>query len=147
VTAPVAGRRDAPHRGAEASGKGAPSRVVVLAEDLIWASRLTSLVTSAGAESTHARTEGELDRDLSSAGGVIVDLTARNYDAVAAIERSVAAGRRVICLGPHEDEALRARALAAGAARVYTYNQVHTHGSTLIGRWVAGVLPNQAARE
>lgn len=111
-------------------------RVVVLAEDLIWASRLTSLVKSAGAEATHAKTAPELDRDLVSADGAIVDLTARNYDPVAAIERSRQADREVICVGPHEDVALRRRASAAGAARVLTYNQLHTHGPTLIGRWL-----------
>jgi hypothetical protein len=113
-------------------------RVVVLAEDLIWASRLTSLVKSAGAQATHAKTAGDLDRDLVSAGGAIVDLTARTYDPVAAIERSRRADREVICIGPHEDLALRRRAIAAGAARVLTYNQVHRHGPTLIGRWLGG---------
>jgi hypothetical protein len=111
-------------------------RVVVLAEDLIWASRLTSLVKRAGAEATHATTASELDRDLVSAAGAIVDLTARNYDPVAAIERSRQAKREVICVGPHEDVALRRRAFAAGAMRVLTYNQVHSHGPTLIGRWL-----------
>jgi hypothetical protein len=114
--------------------------VVVLAEDLIWASRLTSLVKQAGAEATHARTARELDRDLAFAEGAIVDLTARNYDPVAAVERSRQAGRGVICIGPHEDVALRRRAIAAGATRVFTYNQVHTHGPALIGRWLGRLV-------
>jgi hypothetical protein len=138
VTAPQAEARGEP----EPRGESEPrrelriGRVVVLAEDLIWASRLTSLVKSAGAEATHARTARELDRDLVSADAAIVDLTARNYDPVAAIERSRHANREVICVGPHEDISLRRRAFAAGAARVLTYNQLHTHGPTLIGRWV-----------
>jgi DNA-binding response OmpR family regulator len=111
-------------------------RVVVLADDLIWGSRLTSLVKSAGAEASHATKAQELDRQLATADGVIVDLTARSYDAIAAIESSRLAEREVICIGPHEDLELRKRAIAAGAVRVLTYNQVHMHGPTVIGRWL-----------
>jgi DNA-binding NtrC family response regulator len=111
-------------------------RVVVLADDLIWGSRLISLVKSAGAEASHAKNAQELDRQLVAVDGVIVDLTARTYDPVDAIERSRMADREVICVGPHEDIELRRRAIAAGALRVLTYNQVHTHGLMVIGRWL-----------
>ena len=111
-------------------------RVVVLADDLIWASRLTSLVKSAGAQASHAKSGQELDRHLADVDGAIVDLTARNYDPRAAVERGSSAKLEVICIGPHEDVELRRRAIAAGAVRVLTYNQVHTHGPTVIGRWL-----------
>jgi DNA-binding NtrC family response regulator len=111
-------------------------RVVVLADDLIWGSRLTSLVKSAGAEASHAKNAQELDREIAATDAVMVDLTARNYDPIAAIERSRTAQREVICVGPHEDVELRRRAIAAGAVRVLTYNQVHTHGPTVIRRWL-----------
>ena len=112
-------------------------RVVVLADDLIWGSRLTSLVKSAGAEVSHARSAPELERQLATADGVIIDLTARSYDPLAAIKRSRLAEREVICVGPHEDIELRRNAMAAGAVRVLTYNQVHTHGPAVISRWLA----------
>jgi CheY-like chemotaxis protein len=112
------------------------ARVVVLADDLIWGSRLTSLVKSAGARARHVKSVEELDREIAATDAVMVDLTARNYDPIAAIERCRTAEREVICVGPHEDAELRRRALAAGAVRVLTYNQVHTHGPTVIGRWL-----------
>jgi DNA-binding NtrC family response regulator len=111
-------------------------RVVVLADDLIWGSRLTSLVNSAGARARHVKSMEELDREIAATDAVMVDLTARNYDPIAAIERSRSLEREVICVGPHEDLDLRRRAIAAGAVRVLTYNKVHTHGPTVIGRWL-----------
>jgi DNA-binding NtrC family response regulator len=119
-------------------------RVVVVADDLIWGSRLTALVKSAGAQAIQARNAAELGRQLGSADGVIVDLTARSYDPIAAIENSRAAHRHVLSVGPHEDVELRRRAIAAGAVRVLTYNQVHTHGPTVIGRWLGSEWPNRS---
>ena len=49
---------------------------------------------------------------------MIVDLTARAYDGIAAIAEAHAAGRPVLAVGQHDDVALRRQALAAGADRV-----------------------------
>jgi hypothetical protein len=122
-------------------------RVVVLAQDLIWATRLVSLVEAAGGHGKHARTMPEFDREAAAAARAIVDLTARNYDPIAAIERGTAAGLEVIGVGQHDDVSLRRRALAAGAARVLTYNQMHRRGAALVGDWLARVDTAPAARD
>ena len=120
-------------------------RVVVLAEDLIWGTRLVRLVQAAGGEAKQAKTLRELDAALVSADHALVDLTARRYDGLAAVERAASQGVHVACVGQHEDVALRGRALAAGASRVFTYNQLHSHGPTLIARWLRPPLPAEAA--
>ncbi len=111
--------------------------VVVLAQDLIWATRLTSLVNAAGGHARQARTLGELERAARSVHGAIVDLTASSYDPIAAVESATSAELDVICVGQHEEVALRRRALAAGASRVLTYNQLHRRGSDLVAAWLA----------
>lgn len=120
--------------------------MVVLAQDLIWATRLVSLVQAAGGDGTHARTMPEFDREAGGADGAIVDLSARSYDPVAAIERGVAAGLEVIGVGQHDELSLRRRALAAGATRVVTYNQMHRRGAALLGDWLARVDTASARR-
>ena len=67
----------------------------------------------------------------------IVDLTARAYDGIAAIAASRAAGRPVIAVGQHDDREARARALAAGAGRVYAYRRLFEDGQHQIGAWLA----------
>ncbi len=111
-------------------------RVVVLADDLIWQTRLAGFVQAVGAEPARAKTGGELDRDLVGADAVVVDLTASNYDPIEAIERSVQAGRRVLAVGQHDDLALRRRALAAGAERVYAYRKLFEDGPATLAGWL-----------
>ena len=68
---------------------------------------------------------------------VIVDLTARAYDGVEAIIVAHAAGRPVLAVGQHDDIALRKRALAAGADRVYAYRKLFEHGPATLAAWIA----------
>lgn len=112
--------------------------VVVLAEDLIWATRLSSLLERSGADVRKAKAAQDLDAAIAGADRLIVDLTARAYDPFQAIQSAARAGLDVACVGQHEDVALRKHALAAGAKRVWTYNQLHSHGPTVIGRWLSG---------
>ena len=112
-------------------------RVVVLADDLIWATRLIDHVRAAGAEPVAARDPAGLDRALPGAGCLLVDLTARAYDGVAAIERGRAAGARVLAVGQHDDLALRKRALAAGAERVLAYRKLFEDGPATLSAWLA----------
>jgi DNA-binding NarL/FixJ family response regulator len=101
--------------------------VRVVADDLIWASRLDAAVRRAGA--TPVRAGGE---------ATIVDLNGRGYDGVPAVELAAAGGGTVIAVAEHDDTATRRRALTAGARRVFSYNKMFTDGPQIVADLVAG---------
>jgi DNA-binding NarL/FixJ family response regulator len=121
--------------------EAAPSlrTVIVLADDLIWATRLSDAIVAAGALARRVRTLADLDRLLAPDGDglAIVDLTARAYDGVEAIRTATAAGARVVAVGQHDDVALRKAALAAGAERVFTYRALFEDGAQTLAAWLA----------
>jgi DNA-binding NarL/FixJ family response regulator len=109
----------------------------VLADDLIWASRLTAAIERAGATPVSlARLEPPDDLR-----GALVDLGGRAYDGVEQVASLAAADIPVVAVGQHEDLELRRRALAAGARRVFSYNHVFRHGAQV----VAGLLDARRA--
>jgi len=110
--------------------------VAILADDLIWSTRLADAVRGAGGQPKVLRRLADLVAD--DARHVIVDLTARAYDGVAAIRTVTAAGATVVAVGQHDDAPLRQAALAAGASRVFTYRALFEDGPRLLGRWLAG---------
>jgi hypothetical protein len=101
--------------------------VRVVADDLIWASRLRAAVEKAGA--TPVPSGGD---------AAVIDLNGRTYDGVTAVADAVATGVPTIAVGQHEDLALRRRALAAGARRVYSYNKMHSDGPRLVAALLEG---------
>jgi hypothetical protein len=109
--------------------------VLVLADDLIWATRLADAVAAAGGRARRARRLDGLD--AAGASHAIVDLTARAYDGVAAVRAVAGAGVRVVAVGQHDDVALRQAAKAAGAERVYTYRALFEDGPRTLGRWLS----------
>lgn len=111
--------------------------VLVVADDLIWADRLARVVRAIDATPAQARTAPELDRELACADAVVVDLGGRNYAPIEAVERSARSGRRVLAVGPHDDVALRKRALAAGAERVLAYRKLFEDGPAVLRAWLA----------
>jgi DNA-binding response OmpR family regulator len=113
------------------------TRIAILAQDLIWSDRLARAVEAAGAEPARAKTAPEFDRALAGADLAIIDMTASAYDALAAIERARSTGTRVIAVGQHDDLALRKRALARGAERVYAYRKLFEDGPATIAAWLA----------
>jgi DNA-binding NarL/FixJ family response regulator len=120
--------------------------VTVVADDLIWATRLGSIVRAAGARATVVGSAERLAEALAggaagAAGAVIVDLATRRSDPVAAIEAAVRAGRPVVAVGAHEDLAARKRALAAGALRVYAYSKLFEDGPRTIAAWLDLPIP------
>ena len=115
----------------------AKARVIVLADDLIWSTRLVDHVRSTGAEPIATRGLEGLERELPAADAVIVDLTARAYDGVAAIAAAARAGRPVLAVGQHDDHALRKQAIAAGAQRVYAYRKLFEDGPATLEAWLA----------
>ncbi len=116
----------------------AAPNVAILADDLIWASRLSDAVATAGGAPHRIRRATDLEA-LIAAGSrlVVVDLTARAYDGVAAIATAVQAGARVLAVGQHDDRDLRDRALAAGAERVFPYRRLFESGAAVLGAWLA----------
>ncbi len=128
--------------GTNVAGGPAPAgdgrSVVVLADDLIWATRLVDGVLATGASGRRARRIDDLERLVADgAGFVIVDLTARAYDGVEAVRAAAATGARVIAVGQHDDLELRRAATAAGAERVFTYRALFEDGPRTIAAWLA----------
>ncbi len=112
-------------------------RIAILAQDLIWQDRLARSVEAVGAEPVRAKTAPEFDRALVNADFAIVDMTARAYDPLVAIERAVLAGARVLAVGQHDDVAARKRALARGADRVLAYRKLFEDGPATVQAWIA----------
>jgi DNA-binding response OmpR family regulator len=114
--------------------------VAILADDLIWATRLSDAVSSAGGVPRRVRRLDDLDALLAHEPTrfVIVDLTARAYNGVEAIRTAAAGGARVVAVGQHDDVATRKAALAAGAERVYAYRKLFEDGPRTLGAWLAG---------
>jgi DNA-binding response OmpR family regulator len=120
------------------------TRVLVLADDLIWSTRLIDQVRAAGADGAPVRTLAALSQALPAADAVIVDLTARAYDGVVAVRRAADAGRRVLAVGQHDDTPLRKRALEAGADKVLAYRKLFEDGPDTIAAWLATPAPAPA---
>ena len=114
-------------------------RVLVLADDLIWSTRLTGHVRSAGATPEPVRTAAAFTTALAGpdVAGAIIDLTSRAYDGLAAIASARDAGVPVLAMGQHDDHVLRRDALAVGADRVLAYRKLFDDGPATIARWLA----------
>jgi DNA-binding response OmpR family regulator len=114
--------------------------VAILADDLIWATRLSDAVSAAGGVPKRLRRLGDLEALLADGAlpFAIVDLTARAYDGVEAIRIAAARGTRVVAVGQHDDVTMRKAALAAGAQRVYAYRKLFEDGPRTLGAWLAG---------
>lgn len=120
----------------DAPSTGATRTVAILADDLIWSTRLSDALRAAGAKPRTLRRLEDLEG--LAASDVVIDLTARAYDGVAAVRLATAAGRRVVAVGQHDDAALRKAALEAGASRVFTYRALFEDGPRLLGHWLRG---------
>jgi CheY-like chemotaxis protein len=119
--------------------------VAILADDLIWASRLADATVAAGAEARRVRRVADLQPALdTNIGLVVVDLTARAYDGVEAVRAAVARGARVLAVGQHDDHELRRRALDAGAERVLAYRKLFEDGPGTIRAWLERVPASRA---
>jgi hypothetical protein len=120
--------------------------VIVLADDLIWASRLAGHLRALGAEPLRVRSTAGFEAALAAgtARRAVVDLTSISYDGVAAAARAHAEGLRVIVVGQHDDRALRSAARAAGAERVFSYRQLFEKGRSALAAWlgVPGSAPS-----
>lgn len=112
--------------------------MAVLADDLIWATRLADALSAAGARPVRVRRLENLAAALEGdATHAVIDLTARAYDGVAAVRLATGTGARVIAVGQHDDRELRRSALEAGAERVFAYRALFEDGPRLLGAWLA----------
>ena len=114
-------------------------RVAILADDLIWGTRLADAVRRAGGEAMPVRNPAALPGALVAADGCLVDLTARAYDGLAALAEAAAAGAPAGAAGEHDDADARRAARAAGASKVYAYRTLFEHGDRELGAWIAGL--------
>lgn len=115
--------------------------VAVLADDLIWATRLAHAVEAAGSVAVPVRDAAGLERVAAEVDAVVIDLTARGYDGIDAVSKAAGAGRRVLVVGQHDDRMLRQRALDAGADRALAYRALAERGGPLIASWLAEASP------
>ena len=110
--------------------------VRVVADDLIWRSRLVAAVGRAGATPVGAGGVAEF---------VVVDLNGRGYDGIAAVEAAATGGATVIAVAQHEDSETRRRALTAGARRVFSYQKMFSDGPQVVADLIAGRYAAPAA--
>jgi hypothetical protein len=124
-------------------GEGSPlpraPRIAVLADDLIWATRLLDGVRRVGGAPVPLRSLPAFQAALPDADAAIVDLTARAYDGIEALRAASDAGVPSIAVGQHDDAPLRRAARSAGAARVHAYRALFEHGDRELGAWLAGL--------
>jgi DNA-binding NarL/FixJ family response regulator len=124
-------------------GTSGAARVAVLADDLIWATRLAEHLRTAGASPVPCRTSAQLEAALAAAtpeasvDAVVIDLTARAYDGIEAVRSAASTGRPVLAVGQHDDHELRRRAIEAGAGKVFAYRRLADDGATVLALWLA----------
>ena len=116
-------------------------RLLVLADDLIWATRLEGQGRTLGADVQRFTTPAPLLAALAANSAttsdlVAIDATARAYDAEAAVRAVVATGARVLALVQHDDPEGRASLIAAGATRAMPYRALFERGHGIL----AGLL-------
>jgi hypothetical protein len=128
------------------TGDSGGPRVVVLADDLIWQTRLASVLESLGAKADRTRTAADFEAAIKGVAFAIVDLTARAYQPVPSIELAHAAGLRVLCVGQHDDLAQRKAALEAGAERVFAYRKLFEDGPATLQAWLESDRPARDVR-
>ena len=116
-------------------------RLLVLADDLIWATRLEGQGHTFGADVQRFTSPALLVAALAAHPAtptdlVAIDATARAYDAEAAVRAVAATGARVLALVQHDDPAGRASLIAAGAVRAMPYRALFERGHAIL----AGLL-------
>jgi DNA-binding response OmpR family regulator len=127
----------------EAPAAAATRSIIIVADDLIWASRLRAAVERTKARPTVVQGIPQLEAALAddgNAGATLVDLNGRSYDGVEAVRTANLAGHAVLAVGQHEDLAIRKRALEAGARRVLSYNKLFNDGPAVVAALLDGTL-------
>lgn len=132
--------------------------VLVVADDLIWASRLVAAVQHAGATPVRIGSDQEVrmaievmsleepapdfedEEPFARPVAAIVDLFGHRYDGVDAVKGLRQAGLPVLAVSQHDDLETRRMALEAGALRVFSYNKFFSDGPSLVTRFLTAPL-------
>ena len=114
-------------------------QVVVLADDLIWQTRLVGTLREVDAQPFAVRDLAAFADQLEAADAAIVDLTSLGYDPIAALRVAAGAGVPSLAVGQHDDMATRKEALDAGARRVFAYRKLFEDGPRTLARWLESV--------
>ena len=112
-------------------------RLLVLADDLIWSTRLEGQGRTLGATVQRFTTTQPLMTALAAEPAtptdlVAIDATARAYDPEAAVRAVAATGARVLALVQHDDPEGRASLIAAGAVRAMPYRALFERGHAIL---------------
>jgi hypothetical protein len=117
----------------------------ILADDLIWATRLAGQGRTLGA--TVVTLNGISDLEALVARGPVgghdlfaIDTTARGFEPKAAVRAAAGAGR-TLALAQHDDPALRAALLEAGALRVMPYRALFERGHAILAELLGLPIP------
>jgi DNA-binding NarL/FixJ family response regulator len=121
-------------------------RLFVLADDLIWATRIEGQGRTLGAlVERHSTLEGLTAALAGSTAAphdlVAIDATSRSYAPADAVARATAAGWRVLALVQHDDPATRAALIAAGAARAMPYRALFERGHAILAEMLDLPVP------
>jgi len=121
-------------------------RLFVLADDLIWATRIEGQGRTLGAlVERHSTLEGLTSALAGSTAAphdlVAIDATSRSYAPADAVARATAAGWRVLALVQHDDPTTRAALIAAGAARAMPYRALFERGHAILAEMLDLPVP------
>ena len=115
----------------------------------MWSTRITESIRRAGGSAVRLGSVEELAVAIEAydlgeeptLGGAVIDLNARRFDAVEAIEQVHRARLPVIAVAQHDDQVTRKRALKAGASRVFSYDKFFREGTRLVDDWLVPGAP------
>ena len=117
----------------------------ILADDLIWATRLAGQGRTLGAAVVTLNGISDLQAlvvrgPLSDHDLIAIDTTARGFEPESAV-RAAASACRTLALAQHDDPSLRAALLEAGALRVMPYRALFERGHAILAELLGLPIP------
>ncbi len=120
------------------------ARVVALVPDLLFGSKVVSMLEAAGHEVTLTGQEDDARGEIEFADVLVVDLTTDAIDGIMLVDSMAAggelAGRRTLGFYSHVEPAVRERAERAGFDLVVPRSRMAREGAELVGRLAGEAL-------
>jgi CheY-like chemotaxis protein len=117
------------------------ARIVALVPDLMFGSRVQSMLAAAGHEVTLTGAEDEARTEVEFADVLVVDLTTDLVDGIVLVDSMRAGGElrgaRTLAFYSHVEAETRARAEAAGFDAVVPRSRMAREGAELVARLLA----------